>query len=405
MFVSTVVAILVPRFPLLAAVGDRTALLGTPLAMTAAAGGEQTVGEVSGAAEAFGIRPGMRLSEALARCPELRLVAPNPDRTAQLWEALVRRLEGIGAAVESERPGEAFFEADGLEGIYGGRLEGVVARTRKVVGIPVRLGVAASRFCAYVAATRTHSRKRTALVAAGTERSYLAPLPVALLGVRPELSELPAALTRLGIDTLGALAALPPAAVADRFGRLGLRARELALGGDTPLRPRVVHQVLSERIELPEAASGPQLTRMLGLLIDRLLANPERRGRTLRKLALSATLAERGGTWQAAVTLRQASADADRLRLLLTPRLFELPAPVEELCLRTESLGPPGASQLGLGRSSRREGRRRLSESFRQLRATIGADSILRVVEVDPTSSVPERRALLTPFPDPDKAP
>ena len=65
------------------------------------------VGPASGPAEAFGIRAGMRLGEALARCPGLILVPPDIERTEALWERALRRLEGIGAAVESARPGEA----------------------------------------------------------------------------------------------------------------------------------------------------------------------------------------------------------------------------------------------------------------------------------------------------------
>ena len=74
---------------------------------------EQAVGEASGPAEAFGIRPGMPLSEALGRCPQLVLQPPDPGRTASAWERILRRLEAIGAEVESNRAGEAFFAVDG----------------------------------------------------------------------------------------------------------------------------------------------------------------------------------------------------------------------------------------------------------------------------------------------------
>ena len=43
-----------------------------------------------------------------------------------IWEEELERFEGIGAALESERPGEAFFAVDGLLGIHGGRRSGVV---------------------------------------------------------------------------------------------------------------------------------------------------------------------------------------------------------------------------------------------------------------------------------------
>ena len=45
----------------------------------------------------------------------------DPVEAGELTERLLRRLERTGAAVESERPGEAFFTLDGLRGLYGGR--------------------------------------------------------------------------------------------------------------------------------------------------------------------------------------------------------------------------------------------------------------------------------------------
>ena len=139
-------------------------------------------------------------------------------------------------------------------------------------------------------------RRRTR--GAGARAAYLAPLPVSLLRARPALAQLPEALERLGIQTLGELAALPPAAVADRFGALGLLAHELARGGDSALSPRPASELVRESLDLPEAASGLQLERGLGLLIDRLLARRERRGRTLRAVVISAVLVEQGGTWR-----------------------------------------------------------------------------------------------------------
>src|SRR5438128_10739409 len=108
--------VVIPRLPLLAAVGSGEELLRRPVALAPEPGGPQVVGPASGPAEAFGIRAGMRLGEALARCPGLILVPPDIERTEALWERALRRLEGIGAAVESARPGEAFFAVEGLRG-------------------------------------------------------------------------------------------------------------------------------------------------------------------------------------------------------------------------------------------------------------------------------------------------
>src|SRR5829696_8937305 len=110
---------LIPRLSLTSALGDRREMLRAPVAVAPEPGGPQVIGEASGPAEAFGVRAGMRLAEALARCPELILVPPDPERAETAWEDAIRHLEGIGAAVEPGRPGEAFFETGGLLGLYG----------------------------------------------------------------------------------------------------------------------------------------------------------------------------------------------------------------------------------------------------------------------------------------------
>ena len=213
---------------------------------------------------------------------------------------------------------------------------------------------------------------------------FLAPLPVALLRARPALAELPEALERLGIGTLGELAALVPAALADRFGTAGLHAHELASGGDGALRPRPAREYLREALELPEAASGIQLERALGLLIDRLLARRERRGRTLRAVVLSAVLVEQGGTWREQVVFREALADPVRMRLALAPRLALMPAPAQQLRLAVERFGPHASDQRGLLDDPVAARKARLREAIRQARAAAGPDAALRVLEVDP---------------------
>jgi protein ImuB len=394
----SIVCVLLPRFQLTVAAGDRSELLQAPAAIAPEAGGVQVVGEVSLGAEAFGVHPGMRLGEALARCPRLTLVPPDPAGVADRWERLLVRLESIGAAVEPERPGLACFDARGLERLYGG-IDGVLTATRRALRTPARYGVAPSRFAAVAAATRARARRPVIVRGAqGAARDFLAGMPVALLRARPALAELPQALERLGVATLGELAALPPAALADRFGKAGLLAYELALGGDGALRPRPASELVRESLELPEAGSGLQLERALGLLIDRLLARRERRGRTLRTVVLSVVLVEGGGTWREQVVFREALADPTRMRLALTPHLALIPAPAEVLRLAVEQFGPPASDQRGLLDDPVVARRARLRDAIRQTRAAAGPDAALRVLEVDPGSRVPERRAVLAPF-------
>jgi protein ImuB len=412
-FASMLACVLLPRFSLVIAAGGRAALARGPAALAPEPGREQRVGEVSPAAEAFGVHAGMRLGEALARCPSLGLIPPDPMGVADAWEKVVARLESVGAAVETTAPGVAYFDAAELARLHGGRagsdpaallrarmaggpppwLDGVVGAVSTALRLPARIGAGPSRFCALAGASRARSR-RAELVdgAAG-----LAAEPVSLLRHRPEVAALVEPLERLGIATLGALAALPRPAASDRFGRAGELAHDLACGRDSVLVPRAPGEVLEEVLELPESGSGAQLERALVLLIDQLLARRERRGRTLRVVGLGARLVE-GGTWRERMVFREPLADGARMRLALGQRLLLLPAPAESLRLAVERFGPPHAGAQALFDDGAAQRTARLREAIRQARAAAGPEAALRVLEVDPDSRVPERRAVLAPF-------
>lgn len=397
MFVSSIVCALLPRFELVVACGDREVLLREPTALAGGRDGvgrEQFVGEVSRPAEAFGIHPGMRLGEALARCPRLALVPPDPLAVADTWERVLGRLEAVGAQVESDRPGLVCFDARGLRRLHGGSFDGVLRATREALVRPVRLGAGPARFCAVVAAAAKARARRAGFVGGAED---LAAEPIALLRLCQQTAALPEPLERLGVLSLGALAALPRAALVDRFGVAGRLAHDLARGRDTPLRPRRPGERLEETLELEESASGQQLERALALLIDRVLARRERDGRTLRAVVLGAALVE-GGTWRERVAFREPLADAARMRLALGQRLALLPAPAERLRLTVERFGPPHPSQRALFDEDAVQRRARLGEAVRQARAVAGPQAALRVLAVDPDSRVPERRAVLTPF-------
>ena len=409
-----IVCALIPRLSLRSALGNRRELIGKPIALAPEPGGPQVVGEASGAAEASGVSAGMRLAEALSRCPALILAPPDPVRAEASWEQSLRRLEAIGAAIEPVRPGEAFFNSEQLRGLYGST-ERILIRARDALGPPARLGAGPNRICAAAAATRMRPRRPPLVVSDAAARRLIAELPVSalrnrLVGSRAwsrtghdtrsretEEASCIDSLQRLGVQTLGELAALPSKAVADRFGKPGLRALALARGADEPLRPRQPHEELACRLSLPEAASGPQLERGLELLIERLLAHPARARRMFRRLRLEAGLAG-GGGWRCDIVMRSASSSAERLKLALIPRLGELPGPAASLGLRATELGAQEGDQAPLARSPEDERRGRLAEAVRQARAAAGRDAVLQVLEVDSASRVPERRAILTPF-------
>jgi protein ImuB len=393
-FVS-IVCVHLPRFELVAAAGGPEALSGRALAIAPSGSGPARVGEVSGTAQAQGVQAGMMFGEALARCPILELIPGDPVQVAQSWEQVARALEGIGAQLELARAGLAYFDGDGLVGLYGGE-EGLILATRKALGRPARIGVAPSRFCSLAAALETRTR-RARRVSEQEVRRYLAGQPVGILSYRPQTATIVASLQQLGLGKLGALVKLTAAEMTDRFGEAGTTARRLALGYDTPLRVRRVEDQLAESMRLGEANSGLLLERTLEVLVDRLLARPQRRGRTLRAITLSARLVERG-TWRESVVFRQALSDPRRIRLALSQRLQLLPAPAVALQLAVEQFGPAGGDQGSLLDGERTARLQRLQDAIGQVRTLAGPNAALRALIVDPRSRVPERKVLYAPW-------
>jgi protein ImuB len=135
------------------------------------------------------------------------------------------------------------------------------------------------------------------------------------------------------------------------------------------------------------------------VLLDRLLARPERAGREVRQVAVGARLVGRG-SWRRTLTLREPTAEVGRLRAALAPKLAELPAPVLELRLELGELTEATGWQEELVEPRGAGLRERLREGLRQARAAAGVDAVCTVVEVAPWSRIPETRALLVPRDD-----
>jgi protein ImuB len=393
-----VVSVVIPAFDLRAALRLRPGLQAKPAALAPLPGTEPLVGSVTDAAEAKGVRPGMRLGEALATCPELELVELDPATAEQAWEEILRRLEDAGFAVESVEPGTVFFESKGVERLYGG-LEPALKRALAAVGTAwdARAGAAERRFAA-LAAANVARPGQALIVSDDRSRSFLAPLPLTLLPLEQSRY---AELEELGVRTIGQLAGLPGGAVSERLGPDGRRAWGLARGEDDgrvmPRRPAVA---LYETLEFPEAV-GNELTLRRGLtvLLDRLLARPERAGRPPRKVAVWARLVG-GASWRRTVTLREPTADPARLRAALSGKLAELPAPALKLRLEFSQLAEHTGEQLELVAAEGAALQGRLQEGLRQVRAAVGAGGVSTVVEVAPWSRIPEARALLVPRDD-----
>jgi protein ImuB len=207
----------------------------------------------SAVARAEGVRRGLRRREAQGRCPGLEVVAADPGRDARGFEPVAAAVETFTSRMEIVRAGVIALETRGPSRYFGGDqalAEKIADAVDSVTGAGVdpgslvnrstgghpgcRVGVADGRFPAEQAA-RGAGGQRSLVVAPGESRRFVAPMPVSRLP-QPELVSI---LVRLGIRTLGELAALPAPAVLARFGPDGAEAHRLARGLDPrPLAAR-----------------------------------------------------------------------------------------------------------------------------------------------------------------------
>ena len=395
------ISVHIPRFALAVAIaqrGDGSPISG-PVAL-APADGAGPIGDANATATAAGVRPGMRTSEAYALCPALALIPPDPLAVRQRADRLCAALETIGAEVEPIADGQALFDARPLDRLLGG-LAGVLHEatrvTEQAISIAPRLGAAPGRFATCQAAKRARAGKPLVLDELAA-LAFIGTLSVRELEMLDPHQQEP--LVGLGITRLSELAELSPTVVRDRFGPPGELAWLVARGEDSrSVAARAIAPALREMLALPEPLATEQaLAHVLRLLLDRLLARPERGQRAPRSLRIGARLAG-GGSFEQHVPLREPTTDRRTLEVLLLPRLLTLEAPIDqlaiELCALTEA-----DRQTTIWRTEGDQRRARVALATQHVRVAVGRNAALRVVAVDPESRLPERRFALQADPD-----
>ncbi len=208
---------------------DDPSLRGRPLAV-AGSSRRSVVLTASYEARPFGVRSALPLYRALAACPDLVVVPPDFAKYKAASEAVFAIFAQDAQAVEGLSLDEAFVAIATTD------LNAAVAwaqrirtRVRIEVGLTISAGVAASKMVAKIASDSCKP-DGLAAVAPGTERAFLAPLPVSRLwGIGPKTQ---VRLEAAGVRTIGDVAALDDARAFALFGRWGRQARELAAGID-----------------------------------------------------------------------------------------------------------------------------------------------------------------------------
>ena len=207
-------------------------------------GGLGPRGVVAGAsyqARVFGARSAMPMGQARRLCPHAIVVPPRHALYSAVSEQVMAVLAEAAPVVEPVSLDEAFLEPPALAGAspdavtaFGTALRAAV---RERTGLPASVGAGSGKQLAKIA-SELAKPDGLRVVGAAEEREVLAPLPVrALWGVGPVAE---AALQRLGVRTIGALAALDLREVTTVLGvAVGTELHRLARGVDErPVAPR-----------------------------------------------------------------------------------------------------------------------------------------------------------------------
>ena len=415
----TALCLWLPTFELRLELVRSPALDSTSVALLSTEGGtRRTVWQLSERAADAGVHAGQLVSQAVSLCPSLTLLEPDPAHYDAAQDALLEVLAELTPVVEPAGHGRIFLGMDGLGRLYGSpehQVKRVLRTLFRVLPAPLvaatRAGFAPGKFGAWVAAAGARPGEPV-IVSEEALRPFLAGQPVSALPVDGTILD---RLDRLGVRTLGELIRFPTPALVGQFGEKGARARAWATGERIdPVRPW--HQPQPVRVTLGFPVPVGQVETLHGALdrlLERALARPERRGRSVAATRVVGRL-ERGGSWLVESVLRDPTARRDALAFVLRARMRLTPPPraVEELAVEFFRFGPP-ADQVALfdrrddaacvrGPAGREltdgEVPHSLKSAVRELKLRLGHSPLYRVVEVDPTSRIPERRHALLSF-------
>ena len=255
------------------------------------------------------------------RCPSLcgPDVSPAEPQAARLFEQVIGAVTGFCPNVEAIELGVCAFGARGPARYFGGEgaLASKIIAAVAELGVESRVGVADGMFAALLAARRADP---ALVIPPGGTAGFLAAQPVSVLADQ----DLAGLLNRLGLGTLGDLAALPASDVASRFGDAGEAVHRLARGLDLrPLaaRPPAHDLSVAREFDPPEPLAEPVVF-TAKTLAEQLHAGLAARGLTCVRVQVRVTWAdgeESSRLWRHDGLLTAAGV-ADRVRWQLDGR-------------------------------------------------------------------------------------
>jgi len=215
--------------------------------------GRGVVSTCSYEARSFGVHSAQPISQAWRLCPHGVYVIPNMDKYARVSDMIMEILADYTDMLEQISVDEAFLDVTGCRRLSGTGIEiaeKIKSRISGELRLTASVGVAQNKFLAKVA---SDLRKPNGLVVVepGAEKEFLAPLHIRRLwGVGPK-TEL--ALKKMGIQTIGQIAAVPLRDLERSMGDAGAQLWRLSQGiDDRPVeaaweRKSIGHEITFEK--------------------------------------------------------------------------------------------------------------------------------------------------------------
>jgi len=213
-------------------------LKGKPFAVGGQAGKRGVISTASYAARKYGVHSALPTAQALRLCPDLILVSAWHSDYGEASQRVMAIVNDLSPLVEPLSIDEAFMDVSDMAETPLQIARSLQARINRETNLPCSIGAATNKLVAKIANdfgkhqhTEPTSPNAITIVEPGHEAEFLAPLPVnALWGVGPKTDE---HLHKLGITTIGGLAAFSIEEMTRMFGKSGLDLSERAKGLDT----------------------------------------------------------------------------------------------------------------------------------------------------------------------------
>jgi len=360
---------------------DDPSLMGKPVIIGALPGSRGVVSTASYEARKFGVHSAMPIAQAHKRCPHGVFLPPVGRKYSQVSKQIKSILEGVTPRMQMASVDEAYLDITDCEKLHGTpRQTALLAkgRIRDELKLSCSVGIGPNRLIAKIASDIEKPDGLT-IVTPEDVADFLAPLEV---GRIPGIGKVTnRTLAKLGIKSIGQLAATPLEKLVRHFGKNGgesLNRKSHGISSDIVEKREGRKSISKERTFGVDEKNPEKLRHVLLKLSGDIGRQLRKEGRSGRCVNLKIRL-DGFETHTCAKTLEE-STDADDVIFKSAWNLYQQSAytgrPVRLIGVRLSDFGRESGTQLGLFDIPKKEKTRSIYLAMDAIRDKFGADAI-----------------------------